>query len=197
MGQFQRTGALASTTLAAGIGSGQYAVTSTASSVIYAAQRAMNIGGWYDLGYNISAGVASGVRGGSYLITQAAQAAAQNALASAKASLGVNSPSRVFRDEVGRMIPAGIALGIEKETPALTKSMNNTTDALLEKARAAVRPTVDHVAASYVTNNTIYNNGGTSHGSIVIEIPVNLDGREIARSTAKYTSQQMSYLEGL
>lgn len=200
MGQFQQTGALASTALATGIGSGQYAVTSTASSVIYAAQRAMNIGGWYDLGYNISAGVASGVRGGSYLITQAAQAAAQNALASAKASLGVNSPSRVFRDEVGRMIPAGIALGIEDAIPVAVDAMELSADEMLRATQIALRPSGSNFGAQYqyiTNNNTTYHTAGNSGPAPAQETAIYLDSREIARAIAKPTGRRMAYQEGL
>lgn len=123
MGTFYAEGNSAAVNLANGIYSGRGTVTGAASNVIYAARGAMQIGGWYDLGYNISAGVADGVRGGSYLITQAANAAAQNALASAKRSLGVHSPSRVFRDEVGKMISAGMAEGITDNESMVSKAI--------------------------------------------------------------------------
>lgn len=201
MGRFQQTGSAASSSLASGISSGQSTVTGAASSVIYAAQSAMNIGGWYDLGYNISAGVASGVRGGSYLITQAAQSAAQSALSSAKESLGVQSPSRVFQDEVGKMIPAGIALGIEKATPVATDAMALSTEQLLQATEIALRPSGTMATPQYIINNhnTTYQNfaGGNGGGGLVIETPVYLDGREIARAIAKPTGRQMAYLEGL
>ena len=196
-GRFRSSGSTASQALAGGISGGRGSVTSAASAVAYGALSAAQIGGWYDVGYNMSAGIASGVRGGSYLITSAARSAAYAALSSAKAALAIHSPSRVFEEQVGQMIPTGIAIGIQDETQTLTKSMETATDALLDKARAAVRPTVDNVATSYVTNNTVYNNGGGGSGTIVIETPVYLDGREVARGTAKYTGRRMAYLEGL
>lgn len=196
-GLFRSSGSAASQALAGGISGGRGSVTSAAYAVAYGALSAAQIGGWYDVGYNMSAGIAWGVRGGSYLITSAARSAAYAALYSAKAALGIHSPSRVFEEQVGQMIPTGIAIGIQDETQTLTKSMDNATDALLEKARAAVRPAVDNVATSYVTNNTVYNNGGSGSGTIVIETPVYLDGREVARGTAKYTGRRMAYLEGL
>ena len=130
MGNFQSAGLGASNALTSGLYSGQGNVSGAASSVIGAAYSAMQVGGWYDLGYNISAGVANGVRGGSYLITQAANAAAQRALASAKSSLGIHSPSRVFRDEVGKMITAGISAGMTA-TDAL-HSLDAASDAVTD-----------------------------------------------------------------
>lgn len=195
---FRSAGASAATSLADGINSGSGTVSSASSSVAYAAQNAMRIGGWYNLGYNISAGVADGVSAGSYLITLAAQNAARNALNAAKATLGVHSPSRVFRDQVGQMIPAGMAEGITLGAPKATAAVELTADQLLAATRVALRPSGSMTGAQYV-NNTISNSyfGGSSGGNIVLEAPVYLDGREIARASAKYTGRQMAYLEGL
>lgn len=197
-GTFRSTGASAATSLASGISSGSGTVSSAASSVAYAAQSAMRIGGWYNLGYNISAGVADGVSAGSYLITRAAQNAAQNALNAAKSTLGVHSPSRVFRDEIGQMIPAGMAEGITLGASKATAAVELTADQLLAATRVALRPSGSMMGAQYV-NNTISNSyfGGSSGGNIILEAPVYLDGREIARASAKYTGRQMAYLEGL
>lgn len=195
---FRSAGASAATSLAGGINSGSGTVSSAATSVAYAAQNAMRIGGWYNLGYNISAGVADGVSAGSYLITLAAQNAARNALNAAKATLGVHSPSRVFRDQVGQMIPAGMAEGITLGVPKATAAVEFTADQLLAATRVALRPSGSMTGAQHV-NNTISNSyfGGPSGGNIVLEAPVYLDGREIARASAKYTGRQMAYLEGL
>lgn len=197
-GQFQSAGASASSAVAQGISGGRGIVSNAASSVANAAYYAMQIDGWYNLGYNISAGVASGVRGGSYLITQAAQSAAQSALASAKKSLGVNSPSRVFRDQVGAMIPAGMAQGIAMATPKAQKAVELTSEQLLRATRAALRPSGTMQEAHYV-NSTIsnYSYSANRGNTVVLKAPVYLDGREIARASAKYTGRQMAYLEGL
>lgn len=195
---FRSTGAAAASSLAGGINSGSSGVSGAATSVISAAQAAMRIGGWYNLGYNIASGVAQGVYGGSYLISQAARSAAQSALSSAKSALGVHSPSRVFRDEVGQMISAGMAEGITLGAPKATAAVELTADQLRMATRIALRPSGDMSGAQYV-NNTISNSyyGGSSGGNIVLEAPVYLDGREIARASAKYTGRQMAYLEGL
>ena len=196
--QFQSVGTSASSAVAQGISNGQGTVSGMAYRVANAAYYAMQIDGWYSLGYNISAGVADGVRGGSYLITQAARTAAQNALASAKKSLGVNSPSRVFRDQVGAMIPAGMAQGIAMATPQAQKAVELTSEQLLRATRAALRPSGTMQEAHYV-NNTIsnYSYSPNRGNTVVLKAPVYLDGREIARASAKYTGRQMAYLEGL
>ena len=71
---------------------------------------------WLSLGANIISGIANGILSGAGAIVSAAQDAASRALNAAKNFLGIHSPSRVFRDEVGKMIPQGMAVGVETET---------------------------------------------------------------------------------
>ena len=189
--QFRQAGLASAQSAAAGISGGTGAMGQTA-------QRAMNIGGWYGLGYNISAGVASGVYGGSYLITAAARTAAQNALAAAKRSLGVNSPSRVFRDQVGKMIPAGMAEGISMATPMAQKAVTLSAQTLRDTGRAALDPSGGAVMGSMgAMERPGAQTTAQFTGNVVLEAPLYLDGREIARASAKYTGRQMAYLEGL
>ena len=45
----------------------------------------------------------------------------------ARGALGIASPSRVFRDEIGAMIPAGLTLGIDSGARDVQRSMENLT----------------------------------------------------------------------
>ena len=188
--QFRQAGLSSAQSAAAGISGGTGAMGQAAYAAALSAQRAMNIGGWYGLGYNISAGVASGVYGGSYLITAAARTAAQNALAAAKRSLGVNSPSRVFRDQVGKMIPAGMAEGISMATP-MAQTLRDTGRAALDPSGGTVVEAMGAIERPGAQTTAQFT------GNLVLEAPLYLDGREIARASAKYTGRQMAYLEGL
>ena len=46
----------------------------------------------------------------------------------AKSVLGIHSPSRIFRDEVGKWIPAGMAQGIDKASGLVADSIDGLTD---------------------------------------------------------------------
>lgn len=52
----------------------------------------------------------------------------------AKDFLGISSPSKVFRDQVGVHIPTGVAAGIEDSTPNLIRSAQAMTDAVRDAA---------------------------------------------------------------
>ena len=83
-------------------------------------------------------GIRSMVESGAYcpdILVQAAAVnaavnAARNALDWVKSKLGIHSPSRVFRDQVGVMIGRGAAIGVERSAPAL----KNAADAMVADA---------------------------------------------------------------
>ena len=56
----------------------------------------------------------------------------------AKKSLGIQSPSRVFRDKVGKFIPQGLAIGIEADTDKAIKAVDNMNDEIYSKMQDAV-----------------------------------------------------------
>ena len=65
------------------------------------------------IGSNIIHGIISGIMGAAGSLFSTMKNIASNALNAAKSALGIHSPSTVFRDMVGKMIPAGVTVGIE------------------------------------------------------------------------------------
>lgn len=85
---------------------------------------------WGGVGMNIIRGIAVGVASAAGELVNAAVNAARNALDWVKSKLGIHSPSRVFRDQVGVMIGRGAAIGVERSAPAL----KNAADAMVADA---------------------------------------------------------------
>ncbi len=83
---------------------------------------------WLSIGINIIKGIAKGITGAAGEIARAAKNAAKKAFDSAKDFLGIHSPSRLMRDQVGRYISEGIAVGIEDNLDSITNSMNDVAD---------------------------------------------------------------------
>lgn len=127
---FQTVGGSFMNRMASGITGGSGTVSGAALSV---AMNAYNVAGsvpFYSVGYNIAQGIARGISGGSSAISSAAQAAVNNALAAAKSAAGIASPSRVFRDQVGGMIAAGVAVGISDGEREVSGSMRELVQAM-------------------------------------------------------------------
>lgn len=90
-------------------------IVSAAGDAVKNAAAAFTSYDWGKLGRDIIDGVKQGVKNAAGRLAQAAKDAVKGALDSAKGFLNINSPSRVFRDQVGRPISEGIAAGIEME----------------------------------------------------------------------------------
>lgn len=83
---------------------------------------------WLALGKAVIDGIIQGIKNGVSSIITAAKEAAQKALDAAKEALGIHSPSRLFRREVGEMISKGMALGITDGIPMVQRAMSALTD---------------------------------------------------------------------
>lgn len=99
-------------------------VSQAASSSIRKAEDAAlgYYNGFYNVGANLMRGTVAGMTANSPAVEEAARAAVRNAVAGAKKEGNIKSPSRVMRDEVGEMLAAGMAVGIDEGSGDVEKS---------------------------------------------------------------------------
>lgn len=83
---------------------------------------------WIQLGKDIINGIITGIKNSLGALGESVKDAAKTALNGAKKFLGIKSPSRVFRDQVGQMIDLGLADGIDKYTSPIKDAMNSLSD---------------------------------------------------------------------
>ena len=84
---------------------------------------------WGAIGSNIIDGIKNGISSAAGRIADAAREAARKALDAAKNFLGIHSPSRVFRDQVGKYMALGMAEGFEDNIPV--DDMQNSLDSMV------------------------------------------------------------------
>lgn len=109
---------------------------------------------WGQLGINLINGIIEGVKSAAKNLANSVVDAAKNALDSAKSFLGIHSPSRVMRDQVGKMIPAGMAEGIKDSAKQVNAAMAGLNKEL------TVSPTIN--PASSIANRTNSSDSGSS-----------------------------------
>ena len=83
---------------------------------------------WLQLGADIIHGLINGIGSMAGALWDAAVNVAKSAFDGIKSFFGIHSPSRKMRDEVGKFIPSGIAVGIEANTKPLTDAMHSLSD---------------------------------------------------------------------
>lgn len=111
--------------------SGWNTVKSVTSSGIHGAANVVRsvAGSMASAGSNFVMGFVRGITGAIGSAVQAAANMAKRALRAAKSALGIHSPSRVMRDEVGYYVTEGMAVGILGNIRSVSQAMDKVADA--------------------------------------------------------------------
>ena len=110
---------------------------STAKSLAQKAVTAFKNIKWADVGKNIIKGIIGGIGSAAGALFNKAKEVASGALNAIKKKLGIKSPSRVFKKEVGKHIVTGIISGINAEQKNLKKTMESLCNAAIKSAKSA------------------------------------------------------------
>lgn len=86
------------------------------------------------IGADIVNGIRSGISGAWGALTGWLGNMARGLIDGVKSALGIGSPSRLFADRIGKWIPAGITLGVEKAMPKAKAFMGRMSTELLDAA---------------------------------------------------------------
>lgn len=196
----------------AGISASTGTATAAVQSMISAVRNsaAASAGQFQSVGAMIGAGLAAGMYSALGQVRAAADALVSEANRAAQAKAKIHSPSRLFRDEVGWYIGAGVAVGITKSTANVvgaTKQLTNKTlnaaTSMLPKLQTvstkmmdAVTPDLSSLSnfaqdsranfesklnANYSYNQPIY---------VTAEVTSNLDGKKVGYGSAQYVKEK-------
>lgn len=143
------TGVQIAAKLAVGLAQGIPALIGKIPDMINQIKNAFTSVNWGSVGINIIKGIANGLSSAAGVIVDAAKSAASKALESAKNFLGIHSPSRVFRDQVGKMMALGMGIGFEKNIPI--KSMS----AGVQRAVSGLQKSVDLALSAKTPDRTV------------------------------------------
>lgn len=86
------------------------------------------------IGADIVNGIRSGISGAWGALTGWLGNMARGLIDGVKSALGIGSPSRLFADRIGKWIPAGITLGVEKAMPKAKAFMGRMSTELIDAA---------------------------------------------------------------
>ncbi len=149
------------------------------------------------IGSNIVQGIVNGIMSAPGAVADALKNIVDGAINNIKASLGIHSPSTVFRDEVGRWIPAGIGEGIDKNTSSAIKPLSALTDELTSTASYMQSQLGNTLLGGLSTNITADTASGSRKSDEMIRILKNvskqletesltINNREFARIVRSY-----------
>ena len=117
---------------------------------------------WGSVGMNIVKGIASGLTNAAKSLADAAANAASNALDWVKSKIGIHSPSRVFRDQVGKMMALGMGIGFEKNIPirSMSAGVQKAVSGLQRSVNIAMSGGVDTPSVDKLKNQPGFDDKG-------------------------------------
>lgn len=154
------------------------------------------------IGSQIVQGIINGITGSIGQVGSAILGGVKDAIADVKNMLGIHSPSRLFRDQIGRNIGLGLAQGISNSQAAVMSSMNGMASDI-----ASTRFTTPDVATGYglsPTRASVSTGGEPLSGELLGELlselralhadmplimeklGIKVDGRELGRVVRDY-----------
>lgn len=203
--QILQTGVKILVTLANGLASAIPQLIGKIPAIVRSIWNGFTSVNWGEVGMNIITGIASGVTSAAGKLVDAAVGAAKDALNWVKDKLGIHSPSRVFRDQVGVMIGRGMAEGIDQSQRIVNRSLDRIAAGLTLDDHSFGSPSIGTIGGG--TGMLRDGNEQASMQTALLEqllaalvalhadIPtmlqalgVEVDGREVGRLIRKYAN---------
>ncbi|WP_434305896.1 phage tail tape measure protein [Clostridium botulinum] len=114
-----------------------------------------------EIGRNIVQGVWNGITGMAGWIRDRVNGFFSGVVDGAKDALGIHSPSRVFRDQVGKYMAQGVGVGFENETENIKRSMKKNLSSLTAKMQATVDLETSRTSKAMTSGSRTINNTKT------------------------------------
>lgn len=139
-----------------------------------------------NIGSQIVHGLWSGISGAASWLRNKVTSFAQGIVSNMQSALKINSPSKVVRDKIGKAIPEGLAVGIDRYTKMATSSATDMAKQVVSSAAvsagrisliADTQTAANNAATNYYMNKNIYSTNGKNqtidyHPTIKCDEPV-------------------------
>ena len=164
-----------------------------------------------EAGSNLLHGLADGIGNAIGSVVARAREAAANVVNSVKSRLGIASPSKVFRDEVGKNMMLGLAEGVDRYSSEAVDAAKEAAEEIADVDYKALAHTgfdavsalrsgtgkeigSGNASASYTKPGAQKEDpeGGGGHPEYIVNV-INVDGRETARIITPYVAEEMEW----
>ena len=144
---------------------------------------------WVGLGLDIVKGIGRGIASGAGAIKDAISDICSQAWNSAKSFFKIGSPSKLMENTIGKMIPQGMAIGIEKDAGYVTRAMEDMAAETVNVSQnvpfyGKIQPQNSNTGALSIVNT--FNINGA-----------NKDGKELAKEISYYLNADLQRTAGV
>ena len=129
---------------------------------------------WLKLGKNILKGLLNGMLDFGTIVKDTIKKVGKKITNSIKDFFGIHSPSKLFRDEIGKNLILGVGVAFEKDDNLIDKQINDFGDDVYKKMQGAVNMETGKMAFSGTTGSVsqILSSNATFDGNFVVKAEV-------------------------
>lgn len=143
------------------------------------------MGGVVEAGREIIRGLWNGISDMGTWIAQRIKGFGQNVLQSLKDFFGIHSPSRVMHDEIGEMLGAGIGEGLVDSMTRVKRQIKGVAGTITGSMQDIYAPNDYTESVKSMNAPRGYKMRSENESSMIIELPVYLDGEIIYKNQQK------------
>ena len=148
------------------------------------------------IGRDIVEGVWNGIKNATSWIKKKVADFASDILDGMKDALGINSPSKLFRDQVGKFIPEGISVGIADNASSPLKALRNLADTMAEEDINLGTATLDRrLSSTFKAEPVTGASGGQSLLNKLDQIYDRLDRLQIILDTGTLVGETIDKID--
>ena len=149
---------------------------------------------FHNTGINATQGLANGIRSRESAAIAAATAVGNSVKRAMQVALQVKSPSRVTT-KIGEFTGEGLAVGLRNRIREVKRAADEVARAIIP-SMSGINDELAYAGAYNFNVDTEYSGLTTTSTRYTIEVPLYLDGREVARASAPYTKEEIETLTG-
>ena len=129
---------------------------------------------WLKLGKNILKGLLNGMLDFGTIVKDTIKKVGKKITNSIKDFFGIHSPSKLFRDEIGKNLILGVGVAFEKDDDLINKQISDFGDDVYKKMQGAVNMETGKMAFSGTTGSVsqILSSNATFDGNFVVKAEV-------------------------
>lgn len=145
---------------------------------------------WLGLGKNILKGILNGMLDFGNVVKKTIKKLGNKIVDEIKDFFRIHSPSLLMKEKIGKFIPAGIAIGIDDNSKAVMKAMDDMNEEMIAKVKKAVQIEAGDInAKARVSSNVDYNN--TIQINATFTGDVDMDGNKVGRLITPVVSKTL------
>ena len=132
------------------------------------------IGDFVNIGKNLISGLWNGIKEKWEGLKNKVEDLGQGIVKKFKSVFGIHSPSKLFRDEIGKNLILGVGVAFEKDDDLIDKQINDFGDDVYKKMQGAVNMETGKMAFSGTTGSVsqILSSNATFDGNFVVKAEV-------------------------